>query len=124
MINQIVLYIASASITFWGIAHLFPTANIVRDFGEISADSRNIITMEWLIEGAALIFMGVLVATITTIDPFNPVSTAVYWLTFGMLNILSIISLLTGFKVRFFTFRLCPLIFSGASLLILWGLLA
>jgi hypothetical protein len=124
MINQIVLYIGAAFVILWGIAHLFPTANIVRDFGEISEDNKNIITMEWIIEGIALIFIGVLVAVATLIDPLNPVSKAVYWLAFGMLNILSIISLFTGFKINFIPFKLCPVIFTGASLLILWGILA
>jgi hypothetical protein len=124
MINQITLYIGAALVTFWGIAHLFPTANVVRDFGEISPDNKNIITMEWLIEGFSLIFIGVLVATVTFIDPSSPVSKAVLWLAFGMLNILSVISLFTGFKVNFIPFKLCPLIFTGSSLLILWGVLA
>jgi hypothetical protein len=35
---------------------------MIRDFDEISADNKNIITMEWIIEGIALIFIGVLVA--------------------------------------------------------------
>ena len=124
MINQITLYIGAFLVTVWGIAHLYPTANVVRDFGELSPDNKNIITMEWIIEGIALIFIGVLVATVTFIDPFSPVSKAVYWLTFGALNVLSVISLFTGFKVNFIPFKLCPAIFTGASLLILWGILA
>ncbi len=124
MINQITLYTGAALLIFWGIAHLFPTANVVRNFGEISKDNKNIITMEWIIEGIALVFIGVLVVTVTFIDPINLVSKAVYWLAFGTLNVLSIISLFTGFKVNFIPFKLCPVIFTGASFLILWGILA
>jgi hypothetical protein len=107
----------------WGIAHLFPTKNVVAGFGDISEDNKNIITMEWLVEGVALIFIGVLVAMVTIIDPISAVSRAVCWLSFGMLNLLSVISLLTGFKVDFFTFKLCPVIFTGGSILILLGIL-
>jgi hypothetical protein len=38
-----------------------------------------------------------------------------------MLNILSVISLFTGFKVNFLPYRLCPLIFTGSAILILLG---
>ena len=79
--------------------------------------------MEWINEGATLIFIGVLVATVTFLDPNNMISQAVYWLAFIMLNILSLISLFTGFKVNFIPFKLCPVIFTGSSILILLGLL-
>ena len=45
MINQILAYIGAGFITLWGIGHFFPTRNIVADFGDISEDNRNIITM-------------------------------------------------------------------------------
>jgi len=123
MLNQILFYIAAAFVTFWGIAHLIPTRNVVADFGDISTDNKNIITMEWINEGATLIFIGVLVATVTILDPTSSISQAVYWLAFVMLNALSVISLFTGFKVSLIPFKLCPVIFTGASLLILLGIL-
>jgi hypothetical protein len=123
MVNQILVYIGAAFVAFWGIAHLFPTKNVVADFGDISEDNRNIITMEWIVEGVALIFIGVLVATVTLVDAASPVTRAVYWLTFIGLNALSVVSLFTGFKVNFIPFKLCPVIFTGASILILLGIL-
>ena len=63
MTNQILVYIGAGFVGFWGIAHLFPTKNVVADFGDISEDNRNIITMEWIVEGMALIFIGALVIT-------------------------------------------------------------
>jgi hypothetical protein len=121
--NQILLYIGALLPIIWGISHLFPTKNVVKGFGDISEDNRRIITMEWINEGATLIFIGVLVGAITWIDWINPVSQAVYVLSFLMLNALSIISLFTGFKVNFLPYRLCPIIFTGSSLLILAGAL-
>jgi len=123
MLNQILAYVGAGFVTFWGIAHLFPTKNVVADFGEISKDNRNIITMEWIVEGVALIFIGVLVATVTYIDVTSPVTRAVYWLAVVGLNALSVVSLFTGFKVNFIPFKLCPVIFTGASILILLGIL-
>jgi hypothetical protein len=123
MANQILAYIGAGFVSFWGIAHLFPTKNVVADFGEISEDNHNIITMEWIVEGVALIFIGALVATVTVVDPNSPVTDAVYWLAIIGLNALSLVSLFTGFKVSFFTFKLCPVIFTGASILILLGIL-
>ena len=123
MINQILADIGAGLTTLWGIAHLFPTKNVVAGFGEISEDNRNIIAMEWIVEGVALIFIGVLVATVTIVDSASPVTRAVYWLAVIGLNALSVVSLFTGFKVNFIPFKLCPVIFTGASILILLGAL-
>ena len=123
MLNQVLTYIGAAFVAFWGIAHLFPTKGVVAGFGDISEDNRHIITMEWIVEGVALIFIGVLVATVTFLDAASPVTNAIYWLAFIVLNVLSMVSLLTGFKVNFVPFKLCPVIFTTASILILLGAL-
>ncbi|MFC1996040.1 hypothetical protein ACFLXI_00345 [Chloroflexota bacterium] len=123
MTNQFLLYAGAAFVAFWGIAHLFPTKNIVAGFGDISEDNKNIITMEWIIEGVSMIFIGVLVTTVTLIDHTSPVSIAVFWITFGGLNILSAVALFTGFRVNFLPFKLCPLILTTASIMILLGVL-
>jgi len=121
MTDQILLFIGAALTLVWGIAHLFPTKSVVRGFGEISSDNRHIITMEWVIEGVALIFIGALVVTVTLIDSASPVSKAVYLLSVVALVALAVISLFTGFWVRFLPFRLCPIIFSLSAALILVG---
>jgi len=123
MANQILAYIGAGFVSLWGISHLFPTKNVVEGFGEISEDNRNIIRMEWIIEGVAMIFIGALVATVTVVDPTSPVTRAVYWLAVIGLNMLSLVSLATGFKVNFIPFKLCPVIFTGSSILILLGIL-
>jgi len=123
MTNQILAYLGAGLTTLWGVAHLFPTKNVVADFGDISEDNRHIITMEWIVEGIALIFIGALVAIVTFIDAASPVTRAVYWLAVVGLNVLSVVSLFTGVKVNFIMFKLCPVIFTGASVLILLGIL-
>jgi len=121
MANQVLLYSGSFFLLFWGIAHLFPTRSVVRGFGDISIDNKRIITMEWIIEGVSLIFIGVVVSCVTYLDHTSVISRTVYWIVFVMLNTLSAISLLTGFRIGFLPYKLCPAIFTLASILILMG---
>jgi hypothetical protein len=121
MLKLVLLYLGSFFTTLWGIAHLFPTRSVVAGFGDITLDNKRIITMEWIVEGVCLIFIGVLVAAVTTVDATEAVSRTVYWLSFAGLNVLSLVSLFTGFKVNFLPFKLCPVIFTGSSILILLG---
>ncbi|UCC79721.1 MAG: hypothetical protein JSW64_15900 [Candidatus Zixiibacteriota bacterium] len=123
MIDLVLLFAGATLTVLWGIAHLFPTRSVVRGFGDISADNRHIITMEWIIEGVALIFIGLLVIIVAVIDSRNMVSTAVYILSAGGLIVLAIVSLFTGFKVNFLPYKLCPFIFSISALLILAGVI-
>ena len=121
MINQIMLYTGSAFILFWGVAHLVPTRSVVSGFGEISADNKRIITMEWIIEGVALIFLGSIIAIVTAFDHTSSISLAVYISTAVVLVVLALVSLLTGFKISFLPFKLCPLIFITSAVLIVLG---
>jgi hypothetical protein len=102
----------------WGLAHLIPTRSIVRGFGEISVDNKHIVTMEWITEGVALVFIAFLVAATTYLDGTSLLSKAVYLSTVVVLNILSVVSLFTGFRNSFIAFKLCPFIFTGSSILI------
>ena len=121
MINTVLLYLGAFLPFFWGVAHLFPTKSTVSGFGDISLDNQRIITMEWIVEGVSLIFVGVLVAVVTAMDYSGAVSKAVYWIVFAMLNTLSLVSMFTGFKIGFLPFKLCPVIFTTSSILILLG---
>jgi hypothetical protein len=121
MVNQILLYLGAGFTCVWGIAHLFATKSVVQGFGEISLDNKRIITMEWIVEGVSLIFIGLLVAAVTMVDRGSTVSKVIFGICFAELNVLSIVSLFTGFKINFLPFKLCPVIFTGSSILILLG---
>lgn len=121
MIQLVLLYVGAGLTTFWGIAHLFPTKSVVEGFGEITLDNRRIITMEWIVEGVSLIFMGLLVAAVTLVDPLSAVSKVVYVLSIMGLVALAVVSLFTGYKVNFIPFKLCPFIFSGSAAMIFVG---
>lgn len=119
--NQVVLYIAAALTGLWGVAHLFATKGVVAGFGDISTDNRRIITMEWIVEGVALLSIAAFVAAATATEADAAVSSAVYAVAVGTLIALAVVSLFTGFKVAFLPYRLCPFIFGASAVLIAWG---
>ena len=119
MLELIFLYGGAALTGLWGLAHLLPTKSVVRGFGEITPDNKRIITMEWILEGVALIWVGVLVATVTAIDAASVISRSVYLLSAVGLLAFAAVSLFTGFRVNFLPFRLCPFLFTTSAILIL-----
>jgi hypothetical protein len=121
MLNQVLIYSGSAFILFWGVAHLFPTRAVVSGFGEISVDNKHIITMEWIVEGIALIFIGTINAAVTAIDHTSSISLLIYLSSGFVLIVLAIVSFLTGFRISFLPFKLCPLIFITSAVLIIFG---
>jgi hypothetical protein len=121
MFSEALLYLGALLPFVWGIAHLFPTRSVVAGFGGITQDNRRIITVEWIVEGVALIFIGVFIASVTMIDPGGAVSSTVYLLSALALFSLAIVSAFTGFRVRFFPFKLCPFLLTAAGLCLLVG---
>jgi len=122
MINSILLFTGSITVIIWGIAHLFPTKSVVKGFGDISIDNKNILKMEWVTEGFSLIFTGVLLLSVTIIgDNENIISRIVYITSSVFLFSMAILSFLTGYKVNFLPYKLCPIIFLISGILILIG---
>jgi len=119
--NTIVLHIAAGLTAVWGVAHLLATRGVVRGFGEITPDNRRIITMEWIVEGVALISIAAftVAGTVTGYGVSGPLP--VFAVAVGTLLVLAIVSLFTGFRVAFLPFRLCPFIFGASAALIVWG---
>ena len=122
MINEVLLYTGSAISIVWGIAHLAPTKPIVKGFGDISAENKRIITMEWLAEGFTLIFIGLLVLLITTLyDYSNTISLLVYRVSAGMLVVMAVLTALTGARTKIIPIRICPFILVLVSVLFILG---
>ena len=115
------LYLAAALTAIWGVSHLFATKGVVAGFGDITADNRRIIAMEWIVEGVALVSIAAFVLGTTLIDAQNEVSTYVYAVAVGSLVVLAVVSIFTGFRIAFLPFRLCPFILGGSAALIAWG---
>lgn len=122
MASDILLYAGSAIAALWGVAHLFPTAAVVRGFGDISGDNRQLIRMEWIAEGITLIFIGTVVtlATITG-GAADPVSRWVYWASAAVSLAIALLALLTGAKTKIVPVKLCPVVMTVVAVLILAG---
>ena len=120
--KKILFYISGMLTLLWGIAHLFPTAGVVKDFGDISLDNKLIITMEWIIEGFTLIFLGILTMVVTKSETKSKLAKNVFTLITGMLISMAILSIFSGFRVNFIPFKLCPIIFSVSAILIIVGM--
>jgi len=124
MKGKLLFTISGVLSILWGIAHLFPTSSIIGSFGSISIDNKRIILMEWINEGLTLIFIGLLIITVTFINSTDvTVRKGVYVLSLVILLSMAILSLFTGFRIDFIAFRLCPFVFSLSAILLLVGML-
>jgi hypothetical protein len=115
--QALLLYIGSAVIFLWGLGHLMPTRNVVADFGDISADNKKIITMEWVIEGLTLCFLGVLVAvTASVLGSGDTATLLVVRLAAAMLVVLAVVSAFTGARTSVVPMKLCPFVKTAVAL--------
>ncbi len=120
--NDVLLYIGSAVLIVWGIAHIIPTRNVVSGFGAISKDNKRIITMEWVAEGLALCFIGFLVLFVTVLgDSQNDVSLIVYRASAGMLIVMAIWTALTGARTSIIPIKICPFVKTIVAILFIVG---
>ena len=119
MTGRILLFVSSALLVLWGIAHLVFTRPVVKDFGDISSDNRLIITMEWIMEGVCLVFIGSIVLSATIAGYHDHVTKIVHLVSSVMLIIMALVSFFTGFRIKFPPFRLCPFILLSSAALIL-----
>ena len=115
---EVLLYVGGVLPVFWGTAHLFPTKSTVESYGAISTDNKRILAMEWINEGFTLIFVGALV-TLNTLMGFH--LQLIYMASAVMLIAMALLSVSTGARTSQLPFKLCPVIFSSAAILILLG---
>jgi hypothetical protein len=107
--NDTLIYIGSAVIILWGIAHLIPTRQIIKGFGDISADNKKILAMELLSEGLTLIFLGVLPMLIILYgDTQSQTAHIVFFAEAGMLLVMAVVTTFTGARTPVFWYKLCP----------------
>ncbi len=121
MPNQLLLILGAILPIFWGTAYIFPTKGVVKDFGAISDDNKNILTMEWLNETIALYLIGFLVIVTTLMYPYCQATPFVHIAAAMTLIAMAILSLATGAKAELIFYKLCPVFFGSAAILILLG---
>jgi hypothetical protein len=108
MVNDILLYAGSAVIFVWGAAHVAATRGVVAGFGELSPDNRKIITMEWIAEGLALSFIGVLVSVAKVF--LREAAGVVYLASAAFLVVMAALSSFTGARTSVLPMKLCPFV--------------
>jgi hypothetical protein len=122
LVNDILLYIGSAVLIVWGIAHIIPTQNVVNSFGAISEDNKRIINMEWVAEGLALCFIGLLVLFVTVLENSqNEASLIVYRASAAMLLVMAVWTALTGARTPIIPIKICPFVKTIVAILFILG---
>ena len=123
MLNMILLYLGAALLVLWGVAHIIPTRNVVAGFGALSEDNRINITMEWVAEGLALAFVGVLVALVTLVGGADdPVTRVVVGAVAGFCIVMGGWTFIVGRHSTILPIRLCPLVLTAAAMLLVLGI--
>jgi hypothetical protein len=122
MLNSTLLYLGAAILVLWGVAHIIPTRNVVASFGALSEDNRINITMEWVAEGLALAFVGLLTAMVTSVGGYtDPVTRVVVWAVAGFCILMGGWTFIVGRHSSIMPIRLCPLVLAVAAVLLVLG---
>lgn len=122
MLNTVLLYLGAAILFAWGVAHIIPTRNVVAGFGPLSDDNRINITMEWVAEGLALAFVGVLAALVTVLGGSNePVAKVVLWAVVCFCIVMGSWTFIVGRHSSIVPIRLCPLVLAATAVLLVLG---
>jgi hypothetical protein len=120
--NAVLLYVAGGLAVAWGIAHLVPTKSVVNGFGEISSDNRRYITQEWVAEGIAICFVGILVVLVTAIGKHDSLTAhVVYVSSAGFFLAIAILTALTGARTPLVPFKICPFLLTLVAVLLILG---
>jgi hypothetical protein len=123
--SDVLAYVAAAMVFFWGLSHIIPTRQVVAGFGDISEDSRYIITMEWVAEGLSFMFVGVLLAVVAWAGAApESAEDLIYRVVPGFLLTIGVWTAMTGARTGVIWFRMCPVVMTVASALLIGASLA
>ena len=122
MTNETLVYIGSAIIIAWGVAHVMATGPMVKGFGDISRENRRILAMEIIAEGLTLVFLGVLPLVFTVLSgPQGKPADIVYLACAIMLLVMALLTLLTGARTSQIPYKICPVIKTAVAVLFILG---
>ncbi len=122
--NETLVYIGSAIIILWGIAHIVPTKAIVNGFGDITADNKKVVAMELIAEGLTLIFLGALPLLVSLLtDDASKATDTVYLACAGMLLVMALLTGLTGARTATIWYKICPAIKTVVAVLYILAVL-
>ena len=124
MTSTVLLAVGSAIPILWGIAHIIPTRAVVAGFGELSPDNRRILTMEWVAEGLALVFLGVLPGLMLLTGATSGAGLVVIRAVAVMLLVMAFWTRVTGARTSSVPMKLCPVVKTIAAACLLAGSIA
>ena len=124
MTSTVLLAVGSAIPILWGIAHIIPTRAVVAGFGELSPDNRRILTMEWVAEGLALVFLGVLPGLLLLTGATSGPGLLVIRAVAVMLLVMALWTRMTGARTPSVPMKLCPVVKVVAAACLLAGSIA
>jgi hypothetical protein len=114
--SEALAYIAAGIVFLWGVSHIIPTRGVVAGFGDIGRDNRFIITMEWVAEGLSFMFVAALIAAVTWSGRSpEAAEDLVYRVTVGFLLTIGAWTAMTGARTKVIWFKMCPLVMSVSS---------
>lgn len=120
--NETLVYIGSAIIIAWGVAHAIAAGPMVNGFGDISQENRRILSMEIIAEGLTLVFLGALPLAFTILSgPLGKPADIVYLACAIMLLVMALLTLLTGARTSQIPYKICPVIKTAVAVLFILG---
>lgn len=121
-IPSLLLFAGAVAVAVWGAMHIAKTRPVVTGFEPLTEDNRYVLAMEWIVEGVALLFTAILVASATLFLGRGAAgSRLIYGMSIGFLLTMAAVSLFTGAKASPLPYKLCAPIFTGAAVLIWMG---
>jgi len=124
VLGDALVYVASAALVAWGAAHIVPTGAVIRGFPALSVDNRRVLAMEWVAEGLALAFVGVLGLVVTaSAGAQDALAQRVLWAASALLLVMAGWTALTGARTSIVPIRVCPFVLTSAAVLVVAGTL-
>jgi hypothetical protein len=122
MLSNYLTYSGCALAGIWGLIHVYPSKKLMAYFGKKSWESREILFMEWVLEGITLIFIGILVFLIQTYGQGpNPATRIVFRSCAAMLSAMATWTLITGAITSYRPLQFSPFITLTSGALIFFG---
>lgn len=116
VMSEAFAYIAAGIVFLWGVSHIIPTRQVVAGFGDISRDNRFIITMEWVAEGLSFMFVAMLIVAVTWSGKTpETAEDLVYRVVVGFLLAIGAWTAMTGARTGVIWFKMCPVVMSVTS---------
>jgi len=117
--SEVLAYIAAGVVALWGLAHVLPTARVVRGYHDTSRDNRLVITQEWIAEAMTMWFVAAVVAIATVVGGSKSLTDWVYRASAIMLFAVAALTGFTGARTPVIFFKICPVLLTATAALLL-----